>query len=1014
VPARSKAASKTAAASDNGDGVTGRSGASNGNGNGHGTRLVIVESPAKARTIAGYLGQGYVVESSIGHIRDMPDKAAEIPEKYRGEPWARLGVDVDNDFQALYVVPSEKKQQVSKLKTLLKDADELYLATDEDREGEAIAWHLTEELKPKVPTKRMVFHEITPEAIARAIAHPTELNSGKVDAYQTRRVLDRLYGYEVSPVLWKKVMPRLSAGRVQSVATRLIVDRERERIAFRSASYWDLEADFATEKHGTERLPDSPTQFTATLQGIDGRRVAQGRDFTPQGELRADPSAKQQLVHLDGPKAAALAARLQRGSGATFRVSSVERKPYRRSPYAPFRTTTLQQEASRKLGFSAKHTMSVAQRLYENGYITYMRTDSITLSQTAIDAARNQARELYGAEYVPDAPRTYTNKVKNAQEAHEAIRPAGDRFRTPQQAAATGLKADELRLYDLIWKRTVSCQMKDATGESVSVRVAGTPGRAVADLAPGGQAAPGSPEAPTPEATAFAAGVLATEFGASGKVIHFYGFLKAYVESNDDVAADRDDQERRLPALAENDPLTALRLEPAEHATRAPARYTEASLVKELEDREIGRPSTYASIIGTILDRGYVFKKGTALVPSFLAFAVITLLERHFGQLVDYEFTAQMEDALDEIARGEAERVPWLHRFYFGDDDHGNGSPEGAGRPRSDDSSGLGLKALVSDITDIDARDVSSFPLAGTDIVVRVGRYGPYLERDGQRANVPEDMAPDELTPEKAEELFSVPSGDKPLGSDPVSGHELVAKAGRFGPYVTEVLPEGAKGKPRTASLLKSMSLDTVTLDDALRLLSLPRTLGEIGGEPVTVQNGRYGPYVKHGSESRSLSSEEEMFTVTLEAAKALLAEPKARGRGRAAAAPPLRELGDDPATGKPMVIKDGRFGPYVTDGETNASLRKGDEVTAITLQRAAELLADRRAAAPAPRTRKAAPAKSGGPAKSAGSARSAGTARTSAAAKKTTAAAKKTTTSAADKPATAKKPTRARKSTET
>ena len=716
-------------------------------------------------------------------------------------------------------------------------------------------------------------------------------------------------------------------------------------------------------------MPDEPTTFTATLQQVDGKRVAQGRDFTSTGQLRAldGKHSEAEVLHLDGEAAAALAGRLH---DAAFAVSSVETRPYRRSPYAPFRTTTLQQEASRKLGYTAKYTMSVAQRLYENGYITYMRTDSITLSQTAIDAARNQARELYGAEYVPDAPRTYASKVKNAQEAHEAIRPAGDRFRTPQEVQRTGLRADELRLYDLIWKRTVACQMKDATGESVSVKVAGTS----------------------------SAGERA-EFGASGKVIHFYGFLKAYVESHDDQAADRDDQERRLPALAESDPLTALRLDPAEHATRPPARYTEASLVKELEDREIGRPSTYASIIGTILDRGYVFKKGTALVPSFLAFAVITLLERHFGQLVDYEFTAQMEDALDEISRGEAERVPWLRRFYFGDDDQGNGAVATVTTPRSDDSPGLGLKALVSDITDIDARDVSSFPLAGSDIVVRVGRYGPYLEREGQRANVPEDMAPDELTLEKAEELFNVPSGDKPLGSDPVSGHELVAKAGRFGPYVTEVLPEGAKDKPRTASLLKSMDLDTVTLDDAVRLLSLPRTLGEIDGEPVTVQNGRYGPYVKHGTESRSLATEEDMFTVTLEAAKALLAEPKARGRGRGATAPPLRELGNDPATGKPMVIKDGRFGPYVTDGETNASLRKGDEVTTITAERGAELLADRRAAAPAPRAKRAAPAKPRPAAKG-----TAGTKAKPATAKK---AAAKTATGA-------KKTTRARKAEET
>jgi DNA topoisomerase-1 len=897
VPARVKAGN----ASDNRSG--GGSKVKAGNGDGRGTKLVIVESPSKARTIAGYLGRGYVVESSVGHIRDMPDRAAEIPARYRGEPWARLGVNVDDNFEALYVVHSDKRPQVSKLKALLKDADELLLATDEDREGEAIAWHLVQELKPKVPTHRMVFHEITPEAIARAIASPRDVDQGLVDAYQARRVLDRLYGYEVSPVLWKKVMPKLSAGRVQSVATRMVVDRERERIAFRAASYADLEAEFATAEHG-RREDGEPTSFTANLVTVDGRRVAQGRDFTSSGELRSTD-----VLHLDAAAAAALAERLD---GASFSVASVERKPYRRSPYAPFRTTTLQQEASRKLGFSAKHTMSVAQRLYENGYITYMRTDSVTLSQTAISAARRQAAELYGASYVPDAPRTYASKVKNAQEAHEAIRPAGDSFRTPAQVARDRLSSDERRLYELIWQRTVASQMKDATGESVSVRVAGTS----------------------------SAGERA-EFGATGKVISFYGFLKAYVEGADDPTADLDDRERRLPQVAENDPLTVLRLAPAEHSTRPPARYTEASLVKELEDREIGRPSTYASIIGTILDRGYVFKKGTALVPSFLAFAVVTLLERHFGQLVDYEFTARMEDVLDAIARGEAERVPWLRRFYFG----ANGD--------------RGLKSLVSDIGDIDARDVSSFPLAGTDIVVRVGRYGPYLERDGQRVNVPEDLAPDELTIEKAEELLSQPNGDVVLGTDPGTGRVLVAKAGRFGPYVTEQLGEAlpassgpASAKPRSSSLLKSMSLDSVTLDDAVRLLSLPRTLGELDGETVTVQNGRYGPYAKKGSDSRSLESEDQLFTLTLAEAKELFAQPKTRGRGARAAAPPLRELGDDPATGKPMVIKDGRFGPYVTDGETNASLRKGDDVATVTIERAAELLADRRAAAPAPRRR--------------------------------------------------------------
>src|SRR5690242_16792694 len=840
----------------------------------------------------------------------MPDKAAEIPVKYRKEPWARLGVDVDHDFEALYVVQADKKSQVTKLRQLLSGADELLLATDEDREGEAIAWHLLEELKPRVPARRMVFHEITPQAIAEAVAHPRDLDHGLVDAYQTRRVLDRLYGYEVSPVLWKKVMPRLSAGRVQSVATRLVVARERERIAFRPAEYWDLEAVFTTvtanadrssattADRGTTQAQDEPASFPARLSALDGRRIAQGRDFTSDGALRAATGSQANGVPLvlDGDSAGALARRLE---GAAFAVASVERKPYRRAPYAPFRTTTLQQEASRKLGFSAKYTMQVAQRLYENGHITYMRTDSVTLSQTAIAAARAQARELYGAEYVPDAPRVYTSKVKNAQEAHEAIRPAGDRFRTPAQ---TGLSGDEFRLYELVWKRTVASQMKDATGESVSVRITGTS----------------------------SAGEEA-EFTASGKIISFHGFLKLYVE---DVEGDaeRDDRERRLPPLAENDPLRGV-VTPADHMTRPPARYTEATLVKELEDREIGRPSTYASIIGTILDRGYVFKKGTALVPSFLAFAVVTLLERHFAHLVDYDFTARMEEGLDEIARGEAARVPWLRRFYFGSDGE------------------EGLKQLVSDLGDIDARDVSSFPLADSDIVVRVGRYGPYLERDGQRVNVPGDIAPDELSPERAAELFNRQSTDVALGTDPDTGYQVVAKSGRFGPYVTEVLPEGATGKPRTSSLLPSMSLDTVTLDDALRLLTLPRTLGELDGEAVTVQNGRYGPYVKKGSDSRSLDGEEQLFTVTLAAAKELFDQPKARGRR--AAAPPLRELGEDPASSRPIVIKEGRYGPYVTDGETNASLRRGDDVDSITVQRAIELRAERRAAGPAaPRRR--------------------------------------------------------------
>ncbi|WP_433227971.1 type I DNA topoisomerase [Actinomadura formosensis] len=865
--------------------------ANSGRGNGAGTRLVIVESPAKAKTIAGYLGRGYIVESSIGHIRDLPGSASEVPAKYKGEPWAKLGVNVEREFEPLYVVNSDKRQQVQKLKKLLAEADELYLATDEDREGEAIAWHLQDVLKPKVPVHRMVFNEITKDAIQRAAANPRELNMRLVDAQETRRILDRLYGYEVSPVLWKKVMPKLSAGRVQSVATRLVVERERERIAFVPAHYWDIAAQFDT---GAD---EEPKVFKAGLVSVGGRRVAQGRDFASDGTLKT-----KDVLHLDEPAARALAERLR---GRPYEVASVERKPYTRKPYPPFRTTTLQQEASRKLNFSAKYTMSVAQKLYENGFITYMRTDSITLSETAITAARRQAASLFGGEYVPDKPRVYASKVKNAQEAHEAIRPAGDTFRTP---AETGLKGDQFRLYELIWKRTIASQMKDAVGQSVSIRVAG--------LSTRGERA---------------------EFGATGKTITFHGFLKAYVESADDPSTDRDDQERRLPNLAEGDALTANAVDAEGHSTRPPARYTEASLVKELEEREIGRPSTYASIIGTILAREYVFKKGTALVPSFLAFAVVNLLERHFGNLVDYDFTAHMEDGLDEIARGNAGRVPWLNRFYYGD----NGAE--------------GLKELVGDIGDIDAKGISSFPIRGTDIVVRVGRYGSYLDRDGARVNIPDDIAPDELTAEKAEELFAQPSGDRDLGTDPATGHTIVAKSGRFGPYVTEILPEqppapeGRKRtkkadapKPRTSSLFKSMSLDTITLDDALKLLSLPRTLGELDGEPVTAQNGRFGPYIKKGADSRSLGSEEELFTVTLERAKELFAQPKQRGR-RAAAAAPLRELGVDPASEKPVVVKEGRFGPYVTDGETNASLRKGDEVESITIQRAAELLAERR-----------------------------------------------------------------------
>jgi DNA topoisomerase I len=843
-------------------------------------RLVIVESPAKARTIAGYLGPDFVVESSVGHIRDLPDSAAEIPERYKGESWARLGVDVEHGFEPLYVVDPDKKKTVAQLRKQLADADELLLATDEDREGEAIAWHLLEVLKPKVPARRMVFHEITRDAIERALDETRDVDERLVDAQESRRILDRLYGYEVSPVLWKKVMRGLSAGRVQSVATRLVVERERERMAFHAAEWWDLLATF------------DPDSFEARLVSVDGQRVAQGRDFGPDGKLRGDARS------LDEEAARGLAERLE---GASFQVARVERKPYVRRPSPPFMTSTLQQEASRKLRFSAQTTMRLAQRLYENGYITYMRTDSTTLSESALTAAREQVTSLFGADHVPPEPRRYERKVKNAQEAHEAIRPSGDRFRTPQDVRAE-LSPDEHALYELIWMRTIASQMKDAQGQTVSLRIA-------ADSNSG----------------------EAVEFGASGTVITFRGFLAAYEEGRDDEGpAKGDDEERRLPNLSEGDPVQLRALDPQGHETSPPARYTEATLVRTLEELGIGRPSTYASILGTILDRGYVFKRGTALVPAFLAFSVVGLLEQHFGRLVDYDFTARMEDDLDRIAAGDEHRVEWLGRFYFGD---------GSG----------GLHELVSDLGAIDAREINSLAI-GDGIVLRVGRYGPYLERDGRRASVPEELAPDELTLERAEELLAQPSGDRELGADPETGLPIVARTGRYGPYVTEVLPEDSKEKPRTASLFKTMSLDTVTLEDALRLLQLPRVVGVAeDGEEVVARNGRYGPYVQKEKESRSLESEEQLFTIDLPAALALLAQPRQR-RGQRAATKPLRELGTDPVGGKDIVLKEGRFGPYVTDGETNASLRKGDDPETVTLDRAVELLAERRAKGPAKR----------------------------------------------------------------
>ncbi len=845
-----------------------------------GKKLVIVESPAKAKTIAGYLGSDFVVESSIGHIRDLPSRASDVPKADRPK-YGTLGVAVSEGFEPYYLVDPDKKKVVADLKRKLKDADELLLATDEDREGEAIAYHLVEALKPKVPVRRMVFHEITREAIQRALGETRDIDERLVDAQETRRILDRLYGYEVSPVLWKKVTQGLSAGRVQSVATRLVVERERERMRFVAARYWDVLGTF------------EPGAFEARLAAVDGRRVAQGRDFGSDGKPRSE------VVVLDEERARRLADELR---DRPFAVRSVEETPYTRRPAAPFRTSTLQQEASRKLRFSSQTTMRVAQKLYENGYITYMRTDSVALSETALKAARAQAAEVYGAETVPERPRAYARAVANAQEAHEAIRPAGERFRTPKQVERE-LSRDEHALYELIWKRTIASQMKDASGQTVKIRLGATT----------------------------AAGEDA-EFRAAGTVITFPGFLLAY-ESGRDEPADADEREGRLPQLEVGQTVEPTALEAEGHETSPPPRYTEASLVKALEDRGIGRPSTYASILGTIVDRGYVFKKGTALVPSFVAFAVTQLLEGHFGRLVDYDFTARMEDDLDRIAAGDEARVAWLQRFYFG-----NGAP--------------GLHALVTDhLDEIDARAVNSIEI-GDGIVLRVGRYGPYVERGEERASVPDDLAPDELTVEKAAELLAAPSGDRSLGLHPEWEREIVVKNGRYGPYVTEVLPEGETGKPRAASLFQTMSPETVTLDEAVRLLSLPRVLEAPDGEEILVSNGRYGPFVKKGSETRSLESEEQLFTITTEEALAVLAQPKQR-RGRGAPKPPLRELGPDPTSGKPVVLKEGRFGPYVTDGETNASLRRGDDPESVSIERAAELLAERRSKGPAPKRKR-------------------------------------------------------------
>ncbi len=862
-------------------------------------RLVIVESPAKAKTIQKYLGPGYEVTASVGHVRDLPERAVDVPAEIKKQPWGRMAIDVEDDFTPYYVVSSKKKDKVTELKRMLADADELLLATDEDREGEAIAWHLMEILRPKVPVRRMVFHEITPEAIRHAAESTRDLDMQLVDAQETRRLIDRLYGFEVSPVLWRKVQAGLSAGRVQSVATRLIVEKERERIAYKRASYWDIEGTF------------DPQSFNANLVAVDGKKIAQGKDFDSLAQLK-DSS----IVHLDEDVAKSLCTSL---SGAKFEVRSVDDRPYSSKPKAPFMTSTMQQAASGRLKWGAQRTMRVAQALYERGYITYMRTDSTTLSDTALNAARKQAAELYGSDHVSEAPRRYDRKVKNAQEAHEAIRPAGDVFRTPAEVAGE-LVGDEFALYDLIWKRTVASQMADAKGTTATIRIGATSGD--------GRDA---------------------EFSASGTVITFRGHMAAYDDADENQ--DEKNEARRLPALKVGDSVTAVSLEPSGHSTNPPARYTEATLVQKLEELGIGRPSTYAAIVSRIIDQGYVWKRGSALVPHFLAFTVTRLMEENFTQLVDYDFTASLEEVLDEVANGEQGRLEVLKRFYFGEKTEGSIFP--------------GLAPLVSVYGDIDARAMASLPIEGHEGIIRVGKYGPYLERgEGetlQRANIPQDLAPDEMTAEKAEELFNAPSGERELGIDPETERVIMAKTGRYGPYFTEVLPEGSpkKEKPRTASLFSTMDVEQVTLEDALRMFTLPREIGldPTEGEPITSQNGRYGPYLLKGKDSRTLPDEESIFSCTLEEALALFAQPKLR-RGRGQAAGPLKVVGVDPSTQKEVVVREGRFGIYITDGETNASLRGGDSVETISIERASDLLAERRAAGPSvkkPAARKAA-----------------------------------------------------------
>ena len=883
-----------------------------------GKKLVIVESPTKMKSIQGYLGDEYEVLSSVGHIRDLADKK-DIPADKK-QAYGKYSIDIENGFTPYYVESERGRKTVSELKRALKNADELLLATDEDREGEAIAWHLLETLKPKVPVRRMVFHEITEDAIRAAVENTRELDLALVDAQETRRVLDRLYGWDISPVLWMKVQQGTSAGRVQSAATRLVVDRERERMAFVSASYWDLEAlAVANEPAGGS--------FTARLARVDGAPLARGTDFDDRGQL------KKAVLVLDEQQAAELATAIEGAAQAS--VSALDAKPGTRSPKPPFTTSTMQQEAGRKLSMSAKHAMSVAQRLYEKGYITYMRTDSQALSTQAVQAARAQAVALYGDKAVPPNPRVYRSKSRNAQEAHEAIRPSGETFRTPSQVSGE-LDRDELRLYDLIWKRTIASQMADAKYETTTVTL-------LVD-ADGRRA----------------------ELTASGTVYTFKGFIEAYQEGHDEKRGDADKaDDQSLPPMAVGDLLRLKDVEAKGHSTSPKPRYTEASLVKALEEKGIGRPSTFASIIDVILNRGYVTKRGQALVPSWLAFSVVRLLEQHFPDLVDYDFTAALEDDLDAIARGEQQRAEWLKSFYFGSDEH------------------VGLRNIVDNLGEIDAREINATPIAD-GVSLRLGRYGPYLEvvdsRDPEAkpriVNIPDGLAPDELTAEKAQELIEAPvAGDRVLGQNPENGKTIVVKDGRFGPYVQELEPEppadeagdadkpkkkakkDAAPKPRTASLFKTMAVDTIDLDTALRLLSLPRVVGTDpeSGETITAQNGRYGPYLKKGTDSRTLHSEQQLFDITLDEALAIYAQPKYGARGASSA---LKEFDADPVSGKPIKLKDGRFGPYVTDGETNATIPRGEGVDDITFERAVQLIADKRAKGPAPKRARRAPAR--------------------------------------------------------